>query len=203
MNNESEASSYELQFSIDPSGVIVDQIFIWYLEELKLSNSCFDISIIKILKFFLSNSLNWNRWWISETYSIVRTNLQRSLTFLQRLAPSTVAKSAVQSSSRTRHDRGATNWQDPWTKSESICARGTWNRDEEWKTSILGHLGWIAMSKEGEGARASGCLSRGNILSLFLFSSFPERKTVMSPSIFRSKMENKIEKEKRRGQAGW
>ena len=50
MNNESEASSYELQFSIDPSEVIVDQIFIWYLEELKLSNSCFDISIIKILK---------------------------------------------------------------------------------------------------------------------------------------------------------
>lgn len=56
----------------------------------------------------------------------------------------------------------ATNWQEPWTKSESICA---WNRDEEWKTSILGHLGWIAMSKEG-GARASGCFSRGNILSL-------------------------------------
>ena len=50
MDNESEASSYELQFSIDPSEVIVDQIFIWYLEELKLSNSCFDISIIKILK---------------------------------------------------------------------------------------------------------------------------------------------------------
>lgn len=84
----------------------------------------------------------------------------------------------------------ATNWQEPWTKSESICA---WNRDEEWKTSILGHLGWIAMSKEG-GARASGCFSRGNILSL------TERKTVMSPSIFRSKMKNKIEKKRKKGE---
>lgn len=88
---------------------MVDQIGIYLEEKLNLSNSSFDISnyILKSSSFFYLNSIiqivDESRKDVFERRSFEQIS---NFPWHSTVARSMVAKSAIQSSSRSRHDRG-------------------------------------------------------------------------------------------------